>query len=152
MTRFKRSLLVVCSSGGHLAEALLALTETTVDTCFVTKFDDHVKSRLGGRPVYFVADPHTSIFRYLQNLAQSFLVFARERPRVVLTTGSGIALSCCLLGWIYGSRIIYVESGARVQELSKTGKLLYRFADVFYVQWKFLALRYPKAIYVGRLG
>lgn len=151
MMRFKRPLLVVCSSGGHLAEAMLALSETEVDRCFVTKRDDHVAARLAGHDVSYVTDPHTSLFRYIHNFFQSCLIFARERPRVILTTGSGIALSSCVLGFLYGSKIIYIESGARVHELSKTGKLLYRIAHVFYVQWEGLLQKYPESIYAGRL-
>ena len=47
--------------------------------------------------------------------------------------------------------VIYVESYTRIHSLSLTGKILYRFADLFVVQWKQLALQYPKAVYGGAL-
>lgn len=152
MTRFREQMCIICSAGGHLAEALAAIRETDVERYFVTKQDDHIKDRLDGSRIYYVEDPHTSILGYIKNAAQSLGIYIRERPRIILTTGAGIALPTCLLGCIYGSKIIFVESGARVTTMSKTGKILYRIADVSYVQWPSLQRQYPKSIYVGRLG
>ena len=51
------------------------------------------------------------------------------------------------------SRVVYVESIARTESLSLTGKILYhaRLADLFFVQWPGLAQRLPRAVYAGRL-
>lgn len=152
MKRFRKQLCVVCSAGGHLAEALAAIRETDVDRYFITKQDEHIKNRLDGQRVFYVEDPHTSILGYMKNAIQSLSIFVRERPRIILTTGAGIALPTCLYGWLYGSKIIFVESGARVTTMSKTGKLLYHLADMSYVQWPSLQRQYPKSICVGRLG
>ena len=57
-----------------------------------------------------------------------------------------------LLGLLH-TRIVYVESIARVTTLSLTGKILYkaRLADGFFVQWPKLAAKYPRAELAGRL-
>ncbi|KAI7884722.1 oligosaccharide biosynthesis protein Alg14 like-domain-containing protein [Mucor mucedo] len=47
--------------------------------------------------------------------------------------------------------IVYVESFARVETLSLTGKLLYPFADRFLVQWSELSNILDKAEYKGIL-
>ena len=44
---------------------------------------------------------------------------------------------------------MYIESYAKVRTPTLTGKLLYPFADRFYVQWRELLEFYPKAVYVG---
>ena len=51
------------------------------------------------------------------------------------------------------TRVVYVESIARVATLSLTGKILYkaRLADGFFVQWPKLTAAYPRAEYAGRL-
>lgn len=149
--RFKRELCIVCSAGGHLSEALASISKIDVDTYVVTKHDEHVADRLKDYNVYYVNDPHTSLWGFFVNGLRSLFIFIRQRPRIVLSTGSGIALSTCMLGKLFGSRIIYVESGARVTQPSKTGKFMYRYADVFYVQWRGMLKYYPNAIYVGRL-
>ena len=48
-------------------------------------------------------------------------------------------------------RFVYVESLARVKTLSLTGKMVYRFTDVFLVQWPDVVEKYPLAIYRGIL-
>jgi hypothetical protein len=49
--------------------------------------------------------------------------------------------------------VIFVESIARVQHLSLTGRILYhtRVPSLFLVQWESLAASLPRAKFVGRL-
>jgi beta-1,4-N-acetylglucosaminyltransferase len=49
------------------------------------------------------------------------------------------------------TRVIYVESFARTQTLSLTGRILYPVVDCFVVQWPALREKYPRAIYSGIL-
>lgn len=53
----------------------------------------------------------------------------------------------------WGTRIVYVESIARVESLSLSGKVLYhtRMADAFFVQWPHLQQRFPRSMYRGSL-
>ena len=48
-------------------------------------------------------------------------------------------------------KIIYIESFARVDEASLTGKLMYPIADKFIVQWEEMLKLYPKAVYGGAI-
>lgn len=59
----------------------------------------------------------------------------------------------CRLLFLLDCRIAYVESIARVQKLSLSGKILYlsRMADMFFVQWPELQARHPRSVYAGRL-
>ncbi len=148
---YKRELCVVCSAGGHLSEALSSIENVSADTCVVTKHDKHVAGRLKKYDVYFVNDPHTSLWGFFVNALRSLFIYMKQRPKIILSTGSGIALATCMLGKLFGSKIIYIESGAKVIAPSKTGKFMYRYADVFYVQWKPMLEVYPDAIYVGGL-
>jgi len=45
-------------------------------------------------------------------------------------------------------KIIFIESFARVQTLSLSGKILYYFADRFLVQWPELRTKYPMSEYL----
>ena len=47
--------------------------------------------------------------------------------------------------------LVYVESIARVETLSLSGKILYRIADQMFVQWPQLQRKYPGVLCVGRL-
>ena len=59
------------------------------------------------------------------------------------------AIPICLISKFMGKKLIYIESFAKVTSPTETGKLLYKFADQFYVQWKPMLKFYPKAIYLG---
>lgn len=57
----------------------------------------------------------------------------------------------CVIAKFFKAKVIYIESIAKVDSLSVTGKNVYKFADKFYVQWKTLTEKYDKAEYIGRL-
>lgn len=144
-------LCVVSSAGGHLTEAIEALALSDAPRYFITFDEPHAKARLENEEAYYIIDPHTSLFKYALNAIQSFFLFIRKRPKVIFSTGAGIALSTCLLGKLFGSKLIFLESGARITTPSKTGLFIYKYADVFIVQWKPLLKYYPEARYVGPL-
>lgn len=75
--------------------------------------------------------------------------FLKEKPDIIICTGVLAMIPICLVSKIAGKRLIYIESFAKVTSATLTGKLLYKFADQFYVQWKSMLKVYPKAIYLG---
>lgn len=78
---------------------------------------------------------------------------------VVLMNGPGnavvAAVGAVVLGvlrpWKRRMRLVYVESFARIEGLSLSGKLVYPFVDRFLVQWEGLKAKYPRAEYRGVL-
>ena len=77
--------------------------------------------------------------------------FFRERPNIILTTGALVAYPACVIGKLMVAKVIFVESFARTKKLSLTGKLVYKFVDLFIVQWPTLSEKHPKAKYYGGL-
>ena len=73
----------------------------------------------------------------------------REKPDVIVTTGALIVFPFCLYAKLMGTKVIYIETFARVNDRSLTGRLVYPLADLFLVQWESLLELYPKAKYVG---
>ena len=88
---------------------------------------------------------HFSFF----NICKSLYILIKERPTHIFTTGAGAVFPTCLIGKIIGVRIVYIESFAKINSKSMTGKLIYLFADRFYVQWEEMLKVYPKALYYG---
>ncbi|KAM9975080.1 hypothetical protein ACTFIW_008555 [Dictyostelium discoideum] len=83
-----------------------------------------------------------SIFTTLIALFYSMLLVFKEKPDCLLCNGPGtcVPLAVCvlLLRWLRigkGSKIIYIESLARVNDLSLSGKILQHISDWFVVQW-----------------
>ena len=83
------------------------------------------------------------------NTFYSFMLLLREKPDAVITTGVLAMVPLCLLAKVMGKKLIYIESFAKVTSATESGKLLYRYADRFYVQWPQMKDIYPAAICVG---
>ncbi|KAI4871262.1 hypothetical protein NFI96_019788 [Prochilodus magdalenae] len=99
----------------------------------------------------------SSMLSTLHALLYSIPLVFKLRPDVVLCNGPGTCIPLCaaalLLGILGAKRVllVYVESICRVESLSLSGKILYHFADYFFVQWQPLQTKYPKSIYIGRI-
>lgn len=83
-------------------------------------------------------------------LQQAFILL-KERPDVIITTGAGVVIPTCLMAKIMRRKIIYIESFARVNTPNKTGVFVYKFADLFIIQWEELRDYYPNAVYGGAI-
>ena len=144
---------LVCSSGGHFFElfSLNSLWEK-YDHFWVTFPSQDTKSLLRGEKVHWAYSPTN---RNLKNLLwNSYLaarVMAREKPTAVISTGAGVAVPFLYLGRLLGLQTVYVESLARITDLSLTGRLVYPVVHDFFVQWPELAGRYGRARYRGQV-
>jgi UDP-N-acetylglucosamine:LPS N-acetylglucosamine transferase len=85
----------------------------------------------------------------VRNLVIAVQVIWRFRPRLIVTTGAGIAVPFAWLGRIAGAKIVYVESLTRITTPSLTCRLVAPVAARVYVQWPELAESIPHSRYVG---
>lgn len=88
-------------------------------------------------------------FRFIYTAIQQLFLFIKEKPDIVITTGAGVVIPTCLYAHFFKKKLVYIESFARINTLNVTGKLLYKYADIFIVQWKELLKECPKAVYGG---
>lgn len=75
----------------------------------------------------------------------------RERPDVVLTTGSMPLALFCLVAKLFGAKIVWIDSVSQIDRISMSGRLVRPFADLFLVQWPELEKRFRGVRYVGEL-
>jgi len=143
---------LACSAGGHLTEILqlLPILEN-YDFFFFTFGTGHSKLTLKKYKSYFTIDPLRKPLKMLKVIFHSLFVLFKERPDVIISTGANVTVPICLLGKLFGSRLIYIECSAQVFKPSLSGKLLYHFSNLFFVQWKYLIKYYKNAIYGGNL-
>lgn len=147
-------LLLVCSSGGHLLQlySLLEPLWREYDRAWVTFDKSDARSLLAGERTYWGHFPTNRNVRNLfRNALLSWRVLRKERPHCVVSTGAGIGVPFLLLGRILGLRTIYIESFARKDNLSLTGRLLYPFVHKFFVQSQPLEQRYDRAVFRGTI-
>jgi UDP-N-acetylglucosamine:LPS N-acetylglucosamine transferase len=143
---------IIASAGGHLTEVMKAISFLKEYPIFYITFKmAHIQDSLKNEEYYLVEDPHISLKTYFINFYQVLKIYFRQRPKVIVTTGAGIAVPMCLIGKAFGSKVVFIESGARVIYPSRTAKILYRIADLSIVQWKPLLKYLPRAIYGGPL-
>lgn len=141
---------LISSHGGHLRELHDATENVEGDKYYVTYKTQHTEEFLHKCPHYFIIDPHKSLLKYFVNTLLSFYHSLKERPKLVITTGAGIAAPTVLIcKYVLGSKIIFIESAANVVNPSRTGLFLYKHCDLFLIQWRTLQKFYPKAQYVG---
>ena len=89
---------------------------------------------------------------FLKMIINSFIslfIFLKEQPDLVICTGVLATIPMCLIAKFFRKKLIYIESFAKVTTSTETGKLLYKYADLFYVQWESMLSIFPKAIYIG---
>lgn len=143
----------VASSGGHWEE-LMCLKEIANehDTFYVTEeggqAEDFKCNTMYKLPQINRHEKHF-VIHFIKLFINAFKIMQKEKPDVIVTTGALIAYPFCFLAKLFGAKLVYIESFARVTSASLTGKLAYKHADLFLVQWESLLEVYPKAKYVG---
>jgi len=147
----RTELLLVCSSGGHLQQ-LIALRHAWEDFSRVWVTFDRSDSRsllVGETVVHAYGPTNRSLWALLRNFALAIRVLMSTRPRVVLTTGAGVAVPFVWLGRLSGARVVYVESATRIEAPSLSLRLVRPFVSQLYVQWPELQQALPSARYCG---
>ena len=152
-TSARPSVCLVCSSGGHFAELnRLRTAWDDFEPVWVTLDAHDTRSVLDTERTVFAHGPtNRSLTNLVRNTVLAWRVLGRERPIAVISTGAGLAVPFLLVARLRGIVGVYIESLARVSELSLSGRISYRLAREFLVQWPELATRYPRARYEGRV-
>ncbi len=146
-------LLMVCSGGGHLMD-LLALREawSSCSRVWVSLDRADVLSLLGDERVLLAHGPtNRNVPNLLRNLRMAWGVLGAIRPRVVLTSGAGVAVPFAWVARLRGSRVVYLECAGRVDRPSLSGRMISPIASRTYAQWPELAQRWGSAVYAGNV-
>lgn len=144
---------LIASSGGHLAE-LHALRGFwgEYERFWVSFPTPDAQDLLADEVHHWAYYPtNRSLWNLIRNFGLAWRLLRRERPQVIVSTGAGVAVPFLILGRLFGARTVYLESIARIHELSLSGRLVYRLVHHFLVQWPELAEKYPRATYQGRV-
>jgi beta-1,4-N-acetylglucosaminyltransferase len=147
-----RRVLLVSSPGGHLQQ-MLALEPAWADleAAWVTLPGADVEDLMQGRRVALAHGPtNRDLKMLLRNLPFAWRVIREVDPDVVLSTGAGVAVPFFWVARLLGRRCVYLESLARVESVSLSGRLVYPVANEFMVQWRG-AERLPRAHHVGTI-
>ncbi len=155
----KKKVMFIASTGGHLNELLqLEPLFDNYDYYIVTEktaSNLNLKKKFGNKISYVIYGTKDHKFTYLFKLFINcwieLFTYIKVRPKYIVSTGAHIAGPMCCIGKIFGSKIIFIETFANSQTKTVTGKLVYKFADLFIVQWESMLELYPKAKFYGSL-
>ena len=149
----KKKICFAASSGGHFEQlSMLQPLMDEYDSIVVTE-NTKYKSVIKGNKMYYLHQVNRKeklmLFWMIINSIKSIKILLVEKPEVLITTGVLAMIPLSLLIKLFGKKLIYIESFAKVNSPTETGKLLYKYADQFYVQWESMKKFYPNAIYLG---
>jgi UDP-N-acetylglucosamine:LPS N-acetylglucosamine transferase len=144
-----RKILAVSSSGGHWMELL----------CLRPAFEGHAvvyvtpqslaQADVPGHRCYKVLNANQAKkLQLIVLMATMFLIVLRERPDVVVSTGTAPGYFALRFGRMFGARTLWLESICHAEEHSKSTELSRPYADLLLTQWPHLA-RPGGAIYRG---
>lgn len=79
-------------------------------------------------------------------------IWKKYRPKVIISTGSNIAVPLAIIAKLHGSKFVYIETRAKVYNKTISGKLIGGISDKVIVQWPEMVEVYKgKAEYYGTL-
>ena len=144
-------ILIACSSGGHLAQALaLRPWWEQHERLWVTGPTADARTKLAGERAIACAWPtQRNIPNLLRNTVLAHRVLGDFRPDIVFSTGAAVAVPFIIQAHRFGARSIFLETVDGIEKPSLTGRLVYPFVDQFLAQWEQLHQRLPRSNVVG---
>lgn len=173
MSKLNNTVMFACNEGGHFAQ-MLALNKlfSKYDTVVLTdnkRANKSIPALSSVKEIEFAMsfankreeltkqkDKKLTHASYLSSywglFKECWQIYKKYRPKVIISTGSNIAVPLCFIAKIMGSKFIYIETRAKVYSKTISGKIVSHFADKIIVQWpEMLNVYKGKAEYYGTL-
>lgn len=146
-----KKVLLTSSSGGHY-EQLMVLKENLKDLYDIYVLTEKTKYSKLADNVFYVNQLNRKKFsfpfKYILNHFKVKKIINKIKPDVVISTGALATISPCRIAHQKKIKVIFIESFAKIDTPTKTGKFVNRFADYFIVQWETMKTIYPNALYL----
>ena len=173
MSKLNNTVMFACNQGGHFSQ-MMALNSLfgkyvsilVTDNVHATKETPALKNIGQIEYAMGMADMRNklseksnikrrsrwqSIRGYVDLILECRKIWMKHRPAVIVTTGSNIAVGLFLYGKLKGSKLIFIETRAKVYGKTVTGRIVGKVADQIFVQWPEMLQIYPEARYCGTL-
>lgn len=135
-----KKVMLVASAGGHwvqlnrLNSAFEGMEKIYVAT------EERYRSTVGSNR--FLVVPDASRWNKMQVLRLALVMLKHIlsiRPDVVVSTGAAPGFFAILFAKKLGAKTIWLDSIANVDELSMSGRMAGKYADLWFTQWEHLA-------------
>lgn len=145
MIELKKTCLVY-SAGGHYAELIKALDGITFTDVYHVTFQTERFNEDDSVERFFLTHPRKKVGRTLINTIQAFWLLLQQRPKIIISTGADVTVPTIILGkLLFRCKVVFIESAGDITP-TLTGRIVYRFCDLFIVQWPDQLKAYPKAV------
>lgn len=146
-------MFAISSGGGHWEQLMLirpAFVEFEVNYCNTVP---GLAEKQNIRKSYLVTDCNaTNPISLLKCFCQLFVLLLNIKPHIIVTTGAAPGLIAILIGKIFGSKTVWIDSVANVERLSLSGRVAKHFADIHLTQWESVRLaNNTKTEFIGRI-
>jgi UDP-N-acetylglucosamine--N-acetylmuramyl-(pentapeptide) pyrophosphoryl-undecaprenol N-acetylglucosamine transferase len=129
---------LACSRGGHF-DVLLRHQEAFEGCRIVWVTQESARAlalQREGAELHVLGEWDRASARAIARIVwRSLGLILRDRPRTVVTSGSGIVVPFCALARLSGARVLFIETAARVRGASGSGRVLSRLANHVIAQW-----------------
>lgn len=142
----------VSSSGGHWEQLKkLQPLADKYEGFYVTE-----KTRFDAAPARYLMyqtdlKDKLMIPKMIANSLKTLKIWFKERPDIIITTGTLVAYPFYLLSLLFRKKFVFIETFGRANMPTVAGRLMEKHSDLFIVQWETQKKHYKKAIYGGCL-
>ena len=147
----KPKLCLVSSSGGHWEQ--LQKLQPLIDKYDGFYVTEKTKFEANAKYLMIQTDMKDKLMpiKMMYNSIKTLIIWIKERPDFVITTGTMVAYPFYLLSIIFKKKFVFIETFGRANMPTVAGKKMEKHADLFIVQWESQKKFYKKAIYGGCL-
>lgn len=144
-----KKICVLSANGGHLTEMKIVVNGLGLSNPYWITYKGKDSSDLEG---LLFTDFHSRFLKFSIIFLYVLTIFSFQKPKKILATGGMIALPVALIAYFYKVKLVFFECGTRIEDLSKTAKIIFYLHGPVFVQNRQLHEKYPdKTIYAGAL-
>ena len=130
-----KKICFIASTGGHFEQLMmLKPLMDKYESFIVTEKTNYLVSN-NDYKFYYLKQVNRHEFRLIYYMIYNILItmkiFLKEKPDIIISTGALATIPMCIVAKIFRKKIVFIESFAKVNSPTLTGKLLYKFADKF---------------------
>lgn len=151
MKNKRTKICLISSSGGHFEQLKMLKKLQDENDIYVVTEKTEYKEDAQYTLHAGTTSKLVSLWHLFLNFFESLIHICKEKPDVIISTGTMVAFPTIMWAKVLRKKIIYIETFARVYGGTKAGKFVYKhhLYDLFIYQWETQEDEYPDGIYGG---